>query len=395
MPEHFASGTAILGILMAIPLMLMWRTRPSNLWLGLFVLSISMLCMTEAFLGDAMMFGIFDWPVAAFGAFYYFYVRSVIGRPLRPVDSLHAVPFVLFCCLLIVMWLDMFGWLHIGEHIMVPLFSQAMLIVQLICLAYMVVVFHLLHRHRRHVREFFSATARRDLVWLTWLTALLLVVFAIWIFAIHVDGRAYIVLALARLAILYFVAWFGSRQVAVFQADAFAQPAHLSAADRPADPAPRDAPELPDSLSAIETQPASPNGAAPAGKYARSGMTDAARDLIGQRLQVRMAQQHDYLENDITLGMLAERIGAVPNLVSQYLNDVLKTSFFDYVNGYRVAAVERKMSDPATADMTLLDMALASGFNSKSTFNAAFKRVHGVAPSIWRNARLEPTTVNT
>jgi AraC-like DNA-binding protein len=48
------------------------------------------------------------------------------------------------------------------------------------------------------------------------------------------------------------------------------------------------------------------------------------------------------------------------------------------------------MVDPATRDMTLLDMALASGFSSKSTFNAAFKRVHGMPPSAWRSARPEP-----
>jgi AraC-like DNA-binding protein len=124
-------------------------------------------------------------------------------------------------------------------------------------------------------------------------------------------------------------------------------------------------------------------------------MSDAARDLIGQRLQARMTCQHDYRENDITLGTLAERIGTRPNLVSHYLNDGLKTSFFDYVNGYRVAAVERKIIDPATGDMSLLDMALASGFNGKSTFNAAFKRVHGVAPSVWRSANLKLTSAGT
>jgi AraC-like DNA-binding protein len=151
-------------------------------------------------------------------------------------------------------------------------------------------------------------------------------------------------------------------------------------------------PALSPEQSPIEAEPAPTPPPATRGKYARSGMTDAARDLIGQRLLRRMQEHHDYLDSDLTLNVLAERIGSLPHLVSQYLNDVLKTSFFDYVNGYRVAAVERKMVGPATRDMTLLDMALASGFSSKSTFNAAFKRVHGMSPSAWRSARPEPAT---
>ena len=368
---HLTSGTTILGVLIAIPLMLMWRTRPSNLWLGLLILSISMVSMAEFFMQDPAIFGFFDWPIAAIGPLYYTYVLSVIGRRLRLVHAWHALPFVMFCAVLIVMRLDMHGWLRIGPATMMPIFDASFLVAQTLCFGYLIAVFRLLHQHRRHVRDYFSSTARRDLIWLTWLSAVLLAVFVIWIVASQVDERAGVLLALGRLTILYFVAWFGSRQVAVFEVGHPAVPAASppQATALPAAPAP--------------TPP--PSGE----KYARSGMTEAARGLIGQRLERRMQEQRDYLENDITLGMLAERIGALPHLVSQYLNDVLKINFFDFVNGYRIAAVERKMFDPATRDMTLLDMALASGFNSKSTFNAAFKRVHGSSPSAWRSARPE------
>lgn len=370
------SGTAVLGILIAIPLMLMWRTRPANLWLGLFSLSMSAIALGES-LNDPLQFGLFHWPIAAFGPLYFIYVNSVIGRRLRLAHAWHAVPFVAFCGVLIVLRLDMAGTVKIGPATMLPIFEASYRAAQVLCCGYLIAVFRLLHQHRRDVRAYFSSTASRDLTWLTWLSVVLSVLFVIWVVATRIDERANIVLGVGRVAILYFVAWFGSRQVAVFQAE------HPADAAVPPAPAPDPAPVAAD-------QPPAP--APKRGKYARSGMTDAARDLIGQRLQVRMHEQHDYLDSDLTLNMLAERIGTLPHLVSQYLNDVLETSFFDYVNGYRVAAVERKMVDPATRDMTLLDMALASGFNSKSTFNAAFKRVHGMAPSAWRRARPEPAT---
>ncbi|HJU99258.1 MAG TPA: AraC family transcriptional regulator, partial [Burkholderiaceae bacterium] len=119
-------------------------------------------------------------------------------------------------------------------------------------------------------------------------------------------------------------------------------------------------------------------------KYARSGMTDAAQRLIGERLQRRMSVHRDYLESDLRLNELAERIGTTPQLLSQYLNHMLGLSFFDYVNGLRIAEVQDMMRDPAGAGRTLLELAHAAGFNSKSTFNTAFKNVSGMAPSQWR-----------
>jgi AraC-like DNA-binding protein len=344
-------------------------------WLGLFLMSISLIAMGESLMKmhDAATFGIFHWPVAAFGPLYFVYVLSVVGR-LRLAHAWHALPFAAYCGVLMVMHLDMAGTVKIGPATMVPIFEASFRIVQALCFGYLIAVFRLLHQHRRHVRDYFSSTASRDLTWLTWLSVVLSAEFIVWIITTQVDARAEVPLILGRVAILYFVAWFGSRQVAVFEAG------------HPADSAvpPGVTPEpVPVAVEPVPTTPAT------RGKYARSGMTDAARDLIGQRLQRRMQEQHDYLDGDLTLNMLAERIGTLPHLVSQYLNDVLKLSFFDYVNGYRVAAVERKMVDPATRDMTLLDMALACGFNSKSTFNAAFKRVHGISPSAWRSARPE------
>jgi AraC-like DNA-binding protein len=40
------------------------------------------------------------------------------------------------------------------------------------------------------------------------------------------------------------------------------------------------------------------------------------------------------------------------------------------------------MSDPATR---ILDVAFASGFNSKSTFNETFRKYAGATPTVWRS----------
>jgi AraC-like DNA-binding protein len=159
-------------------------------------------------------------------------------------------------------------------------------------------------------------------------------------------------LLLGRLAVLYFVGWYGMRQ-----ADVFLPPVH--AAPDPDPPAAQD-------------------------KYARSGMTGAASALIGERLTRRSRDERDFLDSDLKLVDLAERIGTSPQLLSEYLNDVLGLNFFDYVNGLRIAEVQRLMSDPAHASRAVQDLAFDAGFNSRSTFYTAFKKNCGMTPAEWR-----------
>ena len=61
----------------------------------------------------------------------------------------------------------------------------------------------------------------------------------------------------------------------------------------------------------------------------------------------------------------------------------LQQNFFDYINSQRVAEVQRQLSNAVSAT-AILDLALAAGFNSKSTFNAAFRKHSGMTPSAWR-----------
>jgi AraC-like DNA-binding protein len=232
------------------------------------------------------------------------------------------------------------------------------------------------------VRECYSLTDQRDLVWLAWLTLVTLVLLIAWIPATLLEGGYDWALGVGRVVLLFFVGWYGLRQAMVFVPNLAAGESAGQAAGMPAIVGAE-----PPATSVDRPAPVSGNSLEPA-KYARSGMTDAAAELIAQRLEQRMQGARDYLESDITLAQLAERIGTSPQLLSQYLNHVLGTSFFDYINGLRVAEVQRNLRDRDTAGQSLLQLAFAAGFNSKSTFNTAFKKMTGLAPSTWRAAQV-------
>lgn len=124
--------------------------------------------------------------------------------------------------------------------------------------------------------------------------------------------------------------------------------------------------------------------AAPVTKYRKSALTpdDIAR-LLG-KADHAMGQQALWRESGLTLPVLARHIGASVNDLSQALNEGRQVNFFDYVNGFRVEAVKRALSDPDMAGRPVLDLALDAGFNSKSAFNAAFKKLTGQTPSAYR-----------
>lgn len=102
-----------------------------------------------------------------------------------------------------------------------------------------------------------------------------------------------------------------------------------------------------------------------------------------QRLERLMQEQHLYREPDLSRDALAQKLGISNGYLSQQLS-AMGTSFADYINHYRVEEVKLLLLDPAFAQYSLLAIGYEAGFNSKSTFYAAFKKATGLSPSAFR-----------
>jgi len=105
----------------------------------------------------------------------------------------------------------------------------------------------------------------------------------------------------------------------------------------------------------------------------------------GVWLQKVLKIKRYYQDPDLNLRSLAEKLDLHPNELSRIINTVLKKSFNDLINEYRVGEVVRKMQDPAYDHITLLGIALESGFNSQSTFTRIFKNTTGKSPLEYKN----------
>ncbi len=80
-------------------------------------------------------------------------------------------------------------------------------------------------------------------------------------------------------------------------------------------------------------------------------------------------EEHLYLNPKLTIMDLAQAIGTNRTYISNYLNKVLGTTFFDYVNQYRLSYAEQLLRQ---TKMSIEEIADRSGFNSRSTFRRAF-----------------------
>jgi AraC-like DNA-binding protein len=116
-------------------------------------------------------------------------------------------------------------------------------------------------------------------------------------------------------------------------------------------------------------------------KYARSALTRDHALQLAARIGKAMSDDDLHLDPNLSLAKLSRRVGAAPNLVSQTLNDTLGRTFFDYVNDRRIDTAINWLKE---TDMSVLDIAIAAGFNSRSTFYKAFSARTGRTPQRYR-----------
>jgi AraC-like DNA-binding protein len=98
-----------------------------------------------------------------------------------------------------------------------------------------------------------------------------------------------------------------------------------------------------------------------------------------------------FRDPDLTLAKLAVALGASQARITRAVNDGLGQNFSEAVNHLRVRDVVRRLEDPLE-QRDLLELALASGFSSKQTFNRCFRRIVGTTPSAYRRSVRRDTT---
>ena len=120
-------------------------------------------------------------------------------------------------------------------------------------------------------------------------------------------------------------------------------------------------------------------------KYAKSSLSEDRKNQILQKLEGLKSEGPYYLDSNLSMADLARNLGTSGHHLSQVLNESLGKSYGEYINSLRIAHAQTLLIEQP--NVKIEEIAEQSGFNSKSTFNTAFKKLTGQTPSQYRNSQ--------
>jgi AraC-like DNA-binding protein len=289
----------------------------------------------------------------AFGPLIYFYVRSLTNSTFRFERKywLHFVPVAVQALLYLFLTCQSYSfrnwfWANVHNPFTYRIEFDG---TWLSLLVYLVLSLRLLRNYSRYVNENFSETSQLTLRWLQVLLVILAVVCGQW--AIELILRdffgSYYQYDHSYWLLGFFLIALG---VAGLQQSTLA-------------------------TVTFQNESATEIPAAPA-----KAVVDINPDHI-ERIRRAMTVDKLYLNPTLTLTELAQHVALNPKVVSQLINTGIGKSFNDFVNDFRVNEVKQRLRTGDMARLTLLGIALESGFNSKTTFNRIFRQHTGQSPS--------------
>lgn len=377
---------ALQGLLLAGVLVAHRTNRTANRLLAALMVAFTIYLVTDVYYAAGLVsayphfFGI-SYPLPwVFGPLVYLYAVAASDRSwtFRARDTLHFVPAILVVLEGLPIYLAsgadkvaLYQRFTAGD---IPALIAVTAPTKYVSgLAYSVATVAYLRLHRRRIQNSYSNTQRVNLLWLLWLSG---AAATIWILAVAgllqlpIERGQDNVVVLGITLLVYAIGYMGLRQPEIFRYDG------------PGSSAP------PDETAGEPTPPEStpPPAERLDARYERSGLSDVEARNLKVALLTLMATGHPYRDPDLTLPDLAEQLSTTPHKLSEVLNTELSKTFYDFVNGYRVDDVRRRLAESRSGHLNVLTLAMDAGFASKSTFNQAFKKLTGQTPSTYRKA---------
>ena len=122
------------------------------------------------------------------------------------------------------------------------------------------------------------------------------------------------------------------------------------------------------------------------GKYSNSKLTDRTKNDILHKIENYFIKEKPYLNATLTISDLSVALNIPMRDISQVINEFRNKNFYDFTNSYRIDEAKKFLIDDSDKKETILEIIYKSGFNTKSSFNTAFKKYTGLTPTQYRKA---------
>ncbi|WP_329804486.1 helix-turn-helix domain-containing protein [Flavobacterium facile] len=111
-------------------------------------------------------------------------------------------------------------------------------------------------------------------------------------------------------------------------------------------------------------------------------------EIISQIEKVKkyVSENESYLEPSLTIQELSKQVNISVRDLSILINHHMNKHFFDFINEYRIVKAKEILKDASKSKVTVLEILYEVGFNSKSSFNTAFKKHTNQTPTEFRKS---------
>jgi AraC-like DNA-binding protein len=120
-------------------------------------------------------------------------------------------------------------------------------------------------------------------------------------------------------------------------------------------------------------------------RYSSSKLDRSDADNYAAQLAAHMEREKPHLNPNVSLRDVSSQLSIPPRFLSQVINEYYHKSFFDFINQHRIEEAKKLIRNPSNANKKMIAILWDAGFNSKSSFNAAFKKNVGMTPSEFRD----------
>ena len=115
-------------------------------------------------------------------------------------------------------------------------------------------------------------------------------------------------------------------------------------------------------------------------KYSTSSLKGMEELKLFFRLKALMETEKCYLNPNLTLKWVSDRLSTNTKYLSQAVNHHTGSNFQHFINTYRIEEVKEKIASDEYRHLTLYGIALQCGFKNKSTFYKVFKEITNITP---------------
>jgi AraC-like DNA-binding protein len=317
----------------------------------------------------------------------YFYCKALTTPGFRFTyrDSIHLLPFGLYTLITLPFFLSdpatKIASLSLQPFTISWMIERGFFVV--VFLFYFGSSYKIILYHQRRIKDIFSNLEK---VKLDWLRNLLLVFGVIWMVALLRFLTAYgevgyenkFAVPILLCLTVYLIGWYALRQPEIFGD-------HWDKLIREVDRK---------SVTVVTTENNRQEESAefdplPKYEYSSLGERDIARHK--DNLINYLEQEKPYTDPDLKLQNLADHLDIPSYQVSQIINTELHQNFYDLINSLRINEAKHRLIDPTQQNTKIINIAYDVGFNSKSTFNTAFKKYTKMTPSLFKKSRMAET----